>query len=162
MSGKTKLSISQIGVFQFCRRDLLALEAVIDIAYNARVRPVRANRLAERHGIPRRYLENALQHLARQGILKSVRGPHGGYVLARERRRVTVGDVLRSLQDIPGRKQRGGPKTSVGRVALAPVWTDIASTIETRLDKISMEQLCKSVQGTGIEPEGGRVQDFTI
>lgn len=151
-----------MGIVQFCRRDMLAVEAVIDIAYNSRVRPVCTRWLAERHGIPRRYLEHALQHLARQGILKSVRGPRGGYVLARERRRITVGDVLRSLGEIPGRKRRHAPHSLMGRVALASVWTDIAGTIETRLDRISMEHLCSSVQKAGIKPDGAPAQDFTI
>lgn len=151
-----------LGIVHFCRRDMLAVEAVIDIAYNSRVRPVRAAQLAERHGLSRRYLEYALQHLAHQGILKSIRGPRGGYVLARERRRISVGDILRSLGEIPGRKRRNAPHSLLGRTALAPVWTDIASSIETRLDKISMEHLCRSVQGAGIKPDGAPVQDFTI
>ncbi len=52
--------------------------------------------------MPQRYLEHVMQQLVRAGILKDVRGPRGGYRLAKERRRVTVGDVVRvaeSLED---------------------------------------------------------------
>ncbi len=151
-----------LGIVQFCRRDMLAVEAVIDIAHNARVRPLRAEQLANRHGVSSRYLELALQHLAKRGILKSIRGPRGGYVLARERRRISVGDVLRTLGELPGRKRRHAPHSMLGRAAMTPVWTEIASTIETRLDKISMEHLSRTVQGAGIEPDGAPAQDFTI
>lgn len=150
------------GIVCFARRDLLALEAVIDIAYNARVRPVRASKLAERHGIPRRYLEHALQHLAKEGILKGVRGPRGGYVLARERRRISVGDVLRALREAPKRGMVDNACTAMGSVALEPIWAELAQAVESRLDRICMEQLCRSVQEAGFEPEGGGVQDFTI
>ncbi|MCY4049262.1 MAG: Rrf2 family transcriptional regulator, partial [Hyphomicrobiales bacterium] len=72
-----------------------ALEAILDIACNARPDPVRSSEIAERIGRPQRYLEKAMQQLASAGILKGVRGPKGGYMLARERRRIPVGEILR-------------------------------------------------------------------
>ena len=58
--------------------------------------PVAAKALAARHNLPPRYLETVLQALVRHGILKGVRGPRGGYELARERRRITAGDIVRA------------------------------------------------------------------
>ena len=68
---------------------LFAIEAVLDIAYNGGPVPVRSAEITERQGIPRRYLEPVLQELVRHGILLGIRGPSGGYRLARERRLVT-------------------------------------------------------------------------
>ena len=82
-------------MFRLSRKTLLALEAVIDIAYNARPEPVQAKEITARQGVPQRYLEQVMQQLVRAGILKGVRGPRGGYRLARERRRISVGDVVR-------------------------------------------------------------------
>src|SRR5580704_19117709 len=78
------------------RKGILAIAAVIDIAVHARGRPVAAKALASRHRLPPRHLEPVLQALVRQGILKGVRGPRGGYELAREPSRITADDILRA------------------------------------------------------------------
>ncbi|MCK6450787.1 MAG: Rrf2 family transcriptional regulator, partial [Alphaproteobacteria bacterium] len=76
------------------RRVTFAIEAVLDVAYNAGETPVRSGEITERQGIPARYLEPVLQQLVRAGILVGVRGPRGGYRLGRDRRRITVGDIV--------------------------------------------------------------------
>ena len=78
------------------RKGILAIAAVIDIALHARGRPVAAKALATRHRLPPRHLEPVLQALVRHGILKGIRGPRGGYELAREQRRITADDILRA------------------------------------------------------------------
>src|SRR5919205_3539892 len=78
------------------RKGILAIAAVIDIALNARGRPVAAKALAHRHRLPPRHLEPVLQALVRHGILKGVRGPRGGYELAREQCRITADEILRA------------------------------------------------------------------
>jgi Rrf2 family protein len=78
------------------RKGILAIAAVIDIALNGHSRPVAAKALATRHSLPPRHLEPVLQALVRHGILKGVRGPRGGYELARERRRISADDILRA------------------------------------------------------------------
>jgi Rrf2 family iron-sulfur cluster assembly transcriptional regulator len=78
------------------RKGILAIAAVIDVAIHADSRPVSAKALAARHKLPPRHLEPVLQALVRDGILKGVRGPHGGYELAREQKRITAENILRS------------------------------------------------------------------
>ena len=82
------------------RKGLLAIAAVIDVALHGRGRPVSAKALAARHALPARHLEPVLQALVRVGILKGIRGPRGGYELARERRRITADDILRAAGTI--------------------------------------------------------------
>src|SRR5256714_9044852 len=77
------------------RKGVLAITAVIDIALNARGRPVAAKALATRHRLPPRHLEPVLQALVRHGILRGIWGPRGGYELAREQHRITADDILR-------------------------------------------------------------------
>src|ERR1700688_1088690 len=77
-------------------KGVLAIAAVIDVALHAQGRPISAKTLAARHGLPPRHLESVLQALVRDGILKGIRGPRGGYELARERWRVTANDILRA------------------------------------------------------------------
>jgi Rrf2 family iron-sulfur cluster assembly transcriptional regulator len=78
------------------RKGLLAIAAVVDVALQRDGRPVSAKTLTARNGLPPRYLEAILQSLAREGILKSLRGPRGGYYLAREPHGVTVNDIIRA------------------------------------------------------------------
>src|SRR5437588_11124959 len=77
------------------RKGLLAVAAVVDVALNARERPVSARKLAARHNLPPRHLEPVLQALVHEGIFHGIRGPRGGYELARERQRISVADILR-------------------------------------------------------------------
>jgi Rrf2 family protein len=65
-------------------RSMLTICAVVDIATYSRFAPVSRTSLGLRHKLSRRHLEPVLQALARAGILRGLRGPHGGYVLARD------------------------------------------------------------------------------
>ena len=88
-------------------KSLLAVAAVVDVALHARGQPVAAKSLAERHGLPPRHLEPVLQALVHAGILKGVRGPRGGYELARERRRISVAEIVgiaEAAEEDPRRK----------------------------------------------------------
>ena len=87
-------------MLRLSKKMMFAIEAVLDIAYHAGAEPVQSREITRRQGIPHRYLEHALQHLVRQEILIGVRGPRGGYKLARERRRITVGDIVRVVREM--------------------------------------------------------------
>ncbi len=95
----------------------LALAAMVDIALHARPQPVSAKALAARHALPPRHLEAVLQALVHHGLLKGLRGPHGGYELARERRRISAGDIARAVsrsgaaaESALARPRRGRPR----------------------------------------------------
>src|SRR5271163_4490030 len=78
------------------RKGVLAVAAVIDVAMQEQGQPISAKTLAARPGLPPRHLEPVLQALVRCGILKGIRGPRGGYELARDRRRVTYSSSFSS------------------------------------------------------------------
>src|SRR3954453_24074265 len=90
-------------MIRLTKRLLFAIEAVLDNAHNGGAAPVRSAEITERERIPRRYLEPVLQELVRDGLLIGIRGPTGGYRLARERRRLIPGDIVR-----PARKLETG------------------------------------------------------
>lgn len=77
-------------------RGLLAVLAVVDIALNTSQRPLSAKSLATRYNLAPRYLEPMLQMMVQVGILKGVRGPHGGYRLAKPSSELTVDDIVRA------------------------------------------------------------------
>ena len=90
-------------------KSLLAVAAVVDVAIHARGQPVAAKALAERHGLPPRHLEPLLQALVHAGILKGVRGPRGGYELARERRRISVAEIARLAEATDAEAEKKAP-----------------------------------------------------
>ena len=150
-------------MLKLSRKTLLALEAVIDIAFNARPEPVQAKEITARQGVPQRYLEQVMQQLVRAGILKGVRGPRGGYRLARERRRISVGDVVRvaeSIEDIEEEKVR--PRSDLGLRIVAPLIQSLQDDVMTRLDSVSIEDLCQRARTQGVDGGTGVSADFTI
>ena len=93
-------------MLRLSKKLLFAIEAVVDIAYHAGPGPVRSTDISKRQGIPRRYLEQVLQELVRKGVLSGQRGPSGGYRLARERRRITMGEIVRIVMRRRSRARR--------------------------------------------------------
>ena len=131
-------------MFILSRRGLLAIAAVVDVALHARPLPVAAKHLAARHNLPPRHLETVLQALVRHGILKGVRGPRGGYELARERRRITAADIVRAAMTSTGDDNLPPPPESrlVDEV-IGPTVREASEAFLTELEKYTVEMLCK-------------------
>ncbi|MEA2982186.1 MAG: Rrf2 family transcriptional regulator, iron-sulfur cluster assembly transcription factor [Alphaproteobacteria bacterium] len=129
------------------RKGLLAIAAVIDVALHDRGRPVSAKALAARHALPARHLEPVLQALVRVGILKGIRGPRGGYALARERRRVTADDILRAAGTI---EDISSPATAAGSALLNEVVIPAVGQAErafsTALSRINLDDLVRKAE----------------
>ena len=142
----------------------LALEAVTDIAFHGGAEPVQSQDIARRLGLPRRYLEQVMQQLVRAGILRGVRGPRGGYRLARERRRITVGQVVRVVQGSEEVVEEAGPvsESDLGARVMAPFWQDIEQDLMRRLEEVTIEDLCQKAGDAGIESDARRSIDFVI
>ena len=129
------------------RRSLLAIAAVVDIALHARPMPVAAKALAARHNLPPRHLETVLQALVRQGILKGVRGPRGGYELARERRRITAGDVVRAAMSVTGEDGLPPlPESTLVETVVEPVVRRATDAFLADLDKVTVDELCRRAE----------------
>ncbi|MDE2227503.1 MAG: Rrf2 family transcriptional regulator [Alphaproteobacteria bacterium] len=143
---------------------LFAIEAVLDIAYNAGTLPVQSGEITRRQGIPRRYLEQVLQQLVRAGILGGVRGPRGGYRLARERRRISLGEIVRVVRALDGGEdplaESGGAE--LGHRVVRPLWQELNAEVISRLDGITIEDLCLRAHKMGVPGEYGARLDFSI
>lgn len=79
-------------------RGRYALRLMMDLAMNETEEPVRVRDVAERQGISAKYLEQIISVLNKGGFVKSVRGPQGGYRLAKEPSQYTVGMILRLIE----------------------------------------------------------------
>jgi len=149
---------------RFSRKLTHAVEAVLDIAYNASDTPVQSKEIAERQGVPRRYLEQVLQRLVRADILRGVRGPRGGYRLARERRRISLGEVVRIVAEIERdeAEQEEDRSSELGQRVLMPIWQELEEEAIKHLDGITIEDLCRDARDAGIESRRPKAPDFTI
>ena len=151
-------------MLRLSKKLLFAIEAVLDIAYNAGALPVQSGEITRRQGIPRRYLEQVLQQLVRAGVLAGVRGPRGGYRLARERRRITLGEIVRVVHsldsgDDPLEEEAGA---ELGRRVVRPVWLELQDEVMQRLDGITIEDLCLRAQTEGVPGDYAARLDFSI
>ena len=150
-------------MLKLSRKSLLALEAVLDVAYNARPEPVQSKEITARLGIPQRYLEQVMQQLVHKGVLKGVRGPRGGYTLARERRRITVGEIVRIVDALERADEEPEPPASeLGAKVARPLWREAEEAFLSRLDDVTMEQLCARGSELGVPRAGEPAPDFSI
>ncbi len=151
-------------MLRLSKKMLFAIEAVLDIAYHAATAPVQSREITRRQGIPRRYLEQALQQLVRRGVLIGVRGPRGGYRLARERRRISIGDIVRVVDgsDAEENTDWEDAGSELGRKVVRPLWGELHGEVMERLDSVSIDDLCSRADKAGIDSEGRGKLDFSI
>jgi Rrf2 family protein len=127
------------------RKGMLAMAAVIDIAINARDRPVSAKALAARHSLPARHLEPVLQALVHDGILRGIRGPHGGYELAREAADITAEEILR----IAGNAEAAGdpsPYSALVSNVVRPALAEAERLFSRALGLIRVDELARQAE----------------
>ncbi len=139
-------------------KSLLAVAAIVDIAIHSRGQPVAAKALAERHNLPPRHLEPVLQALVHAGILKGVRGPRGGYELARERRRISVAEIARVAEATAAENATHIP--ALVEKIVQPAVASAEQSFEVALSAMSIDELCRAAEKQGIEAETSA--DFNI
>lgn len=150
-------------MIQLSRRSLLAVTAVVDIALHARPTPVAAKALAARHELPPRHLETVLQALVRVGILKGVRGPRGGYELAKERRRITAGEIVRAaMQANADEALPPLPQSALVDVVIDPMMQHAMEAWLAKLDAVSVADLCREAEERAATGTSTVDTDFTI
>lgn len=149
-------------MLRLSKKTMLALEAVIDVAVNARPDPVQSKEITERQGIPQRYLEQVMQALVHAGILRGVRGPRGGYRLAKERRRITAGEVVRIVSLLEANAEPPLETASaIGERIVRPLVQRFHDQLMAGLDSVTIEDLCADVERLGLATRGPAT-DFVI
>lgn len=141
----------------------LVLDAMLYIAYNGHSEPISSKEIAEKLGVQQRYLEQMMQRLVHKGVLKGVRGPRGGYLLARERRRVSLADIYDLIgddEDIAQPFTEHG--TPLGKALLKPLFTDLQEHMLGALKQHTLESLCQEARQKGIAQSHTERLDFHI
>lgn len=123
-----------------------ALRLMVDLAVEGQSGPVALRDVAKRQDISEKYLEQLVAPLTRAGLLKSVRGAAGGYLLTRPPEAYTAGEILRAQEGslAPVDCVDGShPCRRQGRCPTAPLWQRIAQAVDRVVDSTTLQDLAE-------------------
>lgn len=118
-----------------------ALRALFDLALRKSAEPVKIADIARRQKIPQKFLELILAGLKQGGFVESRRGAEGGYLLSRPADAITVGDVLRHIEN---KKRSKGAAASDD--AFADMWKAVDAAVSTVVDRTTFAELARRWQ----------------
>lgn len=126
------------------------LQAVFDLAYHNEGRAAQIKDICDRQGIPARFLEQVFRDLKKAGIVRSKRGPRGGYELARSPAELLLGDVVRAIEGpialAVGEFRNRGSSNEL----LRDVLEALSQKIEACFDEVSVADLCARAERLGV------------
>jgi Rrf2 family protein len=127
-----------------------AIRAVVFVATHGTDAPVRVGPIAEALDVPRNYLSKTLHLLARDGVLRSTRGPLGGFQLAVPPGHLTLARVAAPFQDVGTRQCLLGPTLCSGRNACAvhSTWGNVSTALQDFFSRTTIADLLRSGRPT--------------
>jgi Rrf2 family iron-sulfur cluster assembly transcriptional regulator len=143
------------------------VRALFDIAYHSQGLPTPIREISRRQGVTPRYLEQIFQKLKRAGMVKSIRGPKGGYYLSRKPQEIAVADVLRAMEESiepifctrPLKGRRKCPRES--KCVAQAVWSEAGRRLVEYLNSVSLAGMCIMARELKVDRRGDkRVEVF--
>jgi Rrf2 family iron-sulfur cluster assembly transcriptional regulator len=137
-----------------------AVTAVLDLAIHQGGGPIALADIAQRQGISLSYLEQLFAKLRRRGLVVSVRGPGGGYNLAREPAAIFVAEVITAVDENVDTTRCGGEHNckSDGPCLTHDLWMDLSDRIYGYLNGISLSDLVER----GPDSDTGRLSERSV
>jgi Rrf2 family transcriptional regulator, cysteine metabolism repressor len=140
--------------------------AILALSLHSDRGPLQVKSIAQKERIPVRFLEQVMSLLKKKGLVESVRGPHGGYLLTKSPDQIRLGEVLQAIEGPvasiePASNRKNASYSSAGEIEnkiLKDVWAQANSSLETFLNSISFKDLCEKKK----ELEGRPVLMFHI
>jgi Rrf2 family protein len=106
--------------------------------------PLQIRQISMQQNIPERYLEQLLAMLRRGGLVKSLRGSKGGYLLARDPWKITVFEVLACVEGLDVQTSKENPTTkTVESAVIAEIWQEARQAANTVLHNYTLADLCE-------------------
>ncbi|WP_066384145.1 MULTISPECIES: Rrf2 family transcriptional regulator [unclassified Anabaena] len=106
--------------------------------------PMQIRQIAAQQNIPDRYLEQLLATLRRGGILKSQRGSKGGYLLAREPRKITLFEILECLEGLDVRASESNTNSkNIDSSVIQEIWQEACQAANLVLQNYTLQDLCE-------------------
>jgi Rrf2 family cysteine metabolism transcriptional repressor len=128
---------------KFSARSQYALEAMLALTDSPDGRPVQVRAISREHGIPVRFLEQIMASLKKAGLVRSVRGARGGYLLATPPATIRVSRILQAVEG-PIREEEAdtGPLPPATQVVHA-LWREAQDTVRAVFDATTLDELAK-------------------
>ncbi len=132
---------------RFSHKSEYGILALLYISCHQDQGPVPVQTMARELLIPRRFLEQIVGIFKKEGLIRSVRGPHGGYVMAKNPEEITVGDVI-SITEGPFRTwgcvtDKENFYCSLENVcAVRGIWQEIQTAMDNVLKSFNLKEMC--------------------
>lgn len=136
-----------VNLMKLSTKGRYGLRAVLDLAVHSQEEAVALSQVAERQNISISYLEQLIAKLKKAGIVSSIRGAQGGYVLAKSTDDISVGDILRALEgnlnpvDCAEIMEGKSSCTGSDHCVTKYVWKKISDSINETVDNIKLSEL---------------------
>ena len=132
---------------QISTKGKYSVRAVLDIAQNSNGSPVTLGAISKREGISLLFLEQLFQQLRKGNVVRSIRGPHGGYVLARDPAEITIGEIVRLIEPPLYTSSCFSNDGAVDNCRIGDtciggaIWKQLAEHVDNFLDSITLAEL---------------------
>lgn len=131
-----------------------AILALLDLALHREDGATQVRQICEREEIPPRFLEQVFQDLKRAGIVRSTRGPKGGYQLSRDPEQVRLGDIIRAIEGplaLVNAGVRPQDGASRGQLAVHDMLGEVARRIDACLDDTTLADLVERAASMAVD-----------
>jgi Rrf2 family iron-sulfur cluster assembly transcriptional regulator len=131
-----------------------AVTALLDIAiYGGDGKPMTLYAISDRQGISISYLEQLFVKLRRQGMVKSYKGPGGGYVLSKNLDQLKISEIIKAVDDDMDARNCHGMKNCKdnNKCLTHDLWNDLTKHVYTYLDSVSLQSLVNNANEANTE-----------
>ena len=137
-----------------------AVTAVIFLAKQDKKMPMPLAEIAKLHEISLSYLEQLFAKLRRQGLVKSVRGPGGGYFLSRPAEKILISDIVAAVEEPTHRERQSASKSGVDGSETAALWNALGNQVYGFLSSISVADVCECRIKPAEQPMAQNVRSY--
>ena len=132
---------------RFSKKSQYGLRAMSDLVFHYEEGPLSAKDVSKNQGIPLQYLEQIFNCLKKKGLVKTTRGPKGGYILSKEPSKIKVGDIIKALENNYSLTECLGleSKRSCARVDICltkKFWEKLNKSIKGVLNSTTLKDIC--------------------
>ncbi len=135
------------------------VRAIFDIAYHSEGLETQVKDISRRQGISQRYLEQIFQKLRRAGIVRSKRGPSGGYFLGKKPEEISIGEIVKITEGNINPVRCVDPEDSTlpcersGECVTQIVWNEAGKRLREYFDSVTINDLCTLARDMGIKKD---------